>query len=132
MTAPPSSRHRPTRPTKARHLTPRAGARHRRPRTGTSDPEPPARPLEYVHGLRRLPGAWPVVRVDGGSFTRLTTTHFAKPFDPRFHELMVTTARALLEELQGVYAHTQSDEVSVLLPRATGLFDRELEKLVSL
>jgi tRNA(His) 5'-end guanylyltransferase len=73
-----------------------------------------------------------VVRVDGRSFTRLTGARFDKPFDPRFHELMVGTARALLEELQGVYAYTQSDEISVLLPRATELFDRELEKLVSI
>jgi tRNA(His) 5'-end guanylyltransferase len=98
----------------------------------TSELEARMRALEYFHGLRLLPGAWPVVRVDGRSFTRLTGAHFAKPFDPLFHELMVGTARALLEELQGVYAHTQSDEVSVLLPRATELFDRELEKLVSL
>lgn len=98
----------------------------------TSELESRMRALEYFHGLRLLPGAWPVVRVDGRSFTRLTGARFEKPFDPRFHELMVGTARALLEELQGVYAYTQSDEVSVLLPRATDLFDRELEKLVSI
>jgi tRNA(His) guanylyltransferase len=98
----------------------------------TPDLEARMRALEYFHGLRLLPGAWPVVRVDGRSFTRLTAADFEKPFDPRFHGLMVGTARALLEELQGVYAYAQSDEVSVLLPRATELFDRELEKLVSL
>ncbi len=41
-------------------------------------------------------------------------------------------ARALLEELQGLYAYTESDEISLLLPRAWDLYDRELEKAVSL
>jgi tRNA(His) 5'-end guanylyltransferase len=90
------------------------------------------RELEYFHGLRLLPGAWPVLRVDGRGFSRFTATRFEKPFDSQFHELMVLTARRLLEELQGVYAYTESDEISVLLPRDWALFDRELEKVVSL
>ena len=42
------------------------------------------------------------------------------------------TAQAVLEEFQGLYAYTESDEISVLLPRTWDLFDRELEKAVSL
>jgi tRNA(His) 5'-end guanylyltransferase len=45
---------------------------------------------------------------------------------------MVLTAQAVLEDLQGLYAYTESDEISVLFPRAWDLFDRELEKTVSL
>jgi tRNAHis guanylyltransferase/Thg1 C terminal domain len=45
---------------------------------------------------------------------------------------MVRAALAVLEDLQGVYAYTESDEISVLLPRSWDLFDRELEKTVSL
>src|SRR5262249_44922695 len=60
-----------------------------------------------------------------------TESRFEKPFDVRFHEHMVSTARVLLEELAGLYAYTESDEISVLLPRDWGLFDRELEKAVS-
>lgn len=89
------------------------------------------RALEYFHGLTLLPHAWPVVRVDGRSFSRLTAATFTKPFDERFHTLMVETATALLQELQGLYAYTESDEISVLLDRDYDLFDRELEKLVS-
>jgi tRNA(His) guanylyltransferase len=89
------------------------------------------RKLEYFHGLRVLPAAWTIIRVDGRGFSRFTQTHFEKPFDSRFHELMTATASHLLQELQGVYAYTQSDEISVLLPRDNDLFDRELEKLVS-
>ena len=61
----------------------------------------------------------------------MTEARFEKPFDDRFHALMVETAATLLQELQGLYAYTESDEISVLLPREYDLFDRELEKLVS-
>jgi tRNA(His) 5'-end guanylyltransferase len=90
------------------------------------------REREYFHGLRILPGAWAVVRVDGRGFTRFTAERFEKPFDPRFRDLMVGAARALLVELQGLYAYTESDEISLLLPPTWDLFDREVEKLVSL
>lgn len=90
------------------------------------------RALEYFHSLRVLPGAWIVIRVDGHGFSRLTATGFEKPFDLRFHDLMTRTARALLEGLGALYAYTESDEISVLLPRAWELFSREVEKIVSL
>lgn len=90
------------------------------------------RRLEYFHSIRLLPETWPIVRVDGRGFTRLTSHRFDKPYDDRFRDLMVKTAEALLRELQGLYAYTESDEVSVLLPKGWDLFDRELEKTVSL
>jgi tRNA(His) 5'-end guanylyltransferase len=90
------------------------------------------REMEYFHSLRLLPGAWTILRVDGRGFSGFTKTRFEKPFDPRFHEFMVQTARSLLEELQGVYAYTESDEISVVFRPDWSLFDRELEKLVSL
>lgn len=90
------------------------------------------RGLEYFHSVRLLPGAWAVVRVDGRGFTRLTANRFEKPHDERFRDLMVATSERLLEELQGVYAYTESDEISVLLAPEWELFDREHEKLVSL
>lgn len=88
--------------------------------------------LEYFHSLRFLPGAWVILRLDGRGFSRFTESRFEKPFDVRFHESMVQTAQAVLEEFQGLYAYTESDEISVLLPRDWALFDRELEKTVSL
>jgi tRNA(His) 5'-end guanylyltransferase len=97
-----------------------------------TDFEARMRSLEYFHSLRLLPGAWVVVRVDGRSFSRFTESRFEKPFDPRFHDLMVRTAQRLLEEFQGVYAYTESDETSVLFRPNWDLFDRELEKVVSL
>ncbi|HLV97905.1 MAG TPA: tRNA(His) guanylyltransferase Thg1 family protein [Ktedonobacterales bacterium] len=90
------------------------------------------RALEYFHTLRLIPGAWTVVRVDGRGFSRFTEAHFEKPFDPTFHTLMIQTAKALLEELQGIYAYTESDEISVLFRPDWKLFDREVEKIVSI
>ena len=86
----------------------------------SADFEARMRRLEYFHGVRTLPGAWVVIRVDGRSFTRLTAARFEKPFDPAFHELMVGTARALLEDLHGLYAYTESDEILDSLPAWLG------------
>lgn len=69
--------------------------------------------------------------MDGRGFSRFTQSRFKKPFDDRFHDLMARTATALLTELHGIYAYTESDEISVLFRPAWDLFDREVEKLVS-
>lgn len=90
------------------------------------------RALEYFHTLRLLPGAWVVIRVDGRGFSRFTESRFDKPFDLKFHGLMVETTKALLVELQGIYAYTESDEISVLFRPDWDLFDRSLEKIVSI
>lgn len=90
------------------------------------------RDREWFHGLRVPAGMWTVLRLDGRSFTRMTANAaFEKPFDEHFASLMVATADALLREFDGLYAYTESDEISILLPPAFDLFDREVEKLVS-
>jgi hypothetical protein len=89
------------------------------------------RALEVFHSLRLPPGAWVILRLDGRSFSRFTETHFDKPFDSRFHDLMVRTAQAVQEDLHGLYAYTESDEISVLLPRTWNLFDREKSVFLS-
>jgi tRNA(His) 5'-end guanylyltransferase len=73
-----------------------------------------------------------VIRVDGKGFSKFTEAHFEKPFDERFGGYMVRAAEALLVALGGVYAYTESDEISVLLPREWDLYDREVEKAVSI
>jgi tRNAHis guanylyltransferase len=90
------------------------------------------RAREVFHTLRLLPGAWVVLRVDGRGFSRFTQGRYEKPFDARLHALMVDTTRALVTDLQALYGYTESDEISILLPRDTTQFDRELEKLVSI
>ena len=90
------------------------------------------RALEYFHGLRALPGAWIVLRMDGHSFSRFPATRYQKPFEDPLHAQMVATASAVLTHLNGSYAFTESDEISVLLRPDFDLFDREVEKLVSI
>lgn len=90
------------------------------------------RSLEYFHNLRLLPEVWTIIRVDGRGFSRFTQSRFEKPFDLKFHQLMAQTAKALLEELQGIYAYTESDEISLLFPTTWDLFDRSLEKIISI
>jgi hypothetical protein len=87
---------------------------------------------ERFHHLRVEEDHFLVVRVDGRSFSRFTERKVEKPFDARFHDWMRTTTEALFVGFDGVYAFTESDEISVLLPQQTQLFDREVEKLVSL
>jgi tRNA(His) 5'-end guanylyltransferase len=89
------------------------------------------RDREWFHGLRLLQGAWSVVRVDGRGFTRFTEGVFDKPFDEELSRCMIAAADALIVELGGRYAFTASDEISVLLAPSWDLFDRSLEKLVS-
>lgn len=96
------------------------------------DLETRMREHEYFHRLKLPPGCFAVVRVDGRGFSRLTEQRFEKPMDEAFHDFMVETAQSLLTGLHAIYAYTESDEISVLLSRSWALFDRELEKLVSL
>lgn len=89
------------------------------------------RRFEYFHALRLMPDTWVVVRVDGRGFSKLTEKNFDKPFDIRFRDAITATAQAVFKEMQGVYAYTESDEISVLFKPNWDLFDRELEKVVS-
>lgn len=86
---------------------------------------------EYYHGLRVLPGAFVVIRVDGRGFSKFTEANFTKPFDERFSTLMVETAGVLMSELGARYGYTESDEISILLEPASSLFGGSVEKLVS-
>ena len=90
------------------------------------------RAREYFHGLRVLPGAFVVIRVDGRGFSKFTEVNFDKPFDERFSALMVDTASALMSELGARYGYTESDEISLLLDPPSDLFGGSVEKLVSL
>jgi tRNA(His) guanylyltransferase len=90
------------------------------------------RKFEYFHSLRLLSDTWVVIRVDGRSFSRFTESRFDKPFDARFRDAMIKASQALVKELQGIYAYTESDEISVLFRPTWDLFDRELEKVISI
>lgn len=88
---------------------------------------------EAYHNLRVLDGNFIVIRLDGRGFSKLTKkAGFAKPFDSGFAQMMAAAMEATAREMGALYAYTESDEISILLPRHTQLFDREVEKLVSL
>ncbi|PQO41168.1 tRNA(His) guanylyltransferase Thg1 family protein [Blastopirellula marina] len=81
-----------------------------------------------------LPEVAMVARLDGRSFTRLTKErcHFEVPFDEKFRDLMVETARSLMTcGFRVVYAYTESDEISLLFDRREQIFGRKLRKLNS-
>lgn len=90
------------------------------------------RSREWFHQLAVPQGMRVVIRVDGRGFTKLVeAAGFDRPFDSRFAASMEGVAGALLTQFGGSYAETHSDEVSVLLPAGFGMFDRGVEKLVS-
>ncbi|MCW2919241.1 MAG: tRNA 5-guanylyltransferase [Actinomycetia bacterium] len=96
------------------------------------DLETDMRAREWFHSLTLLPGAWTIIRVDGRSFSSFTERRYDKPFDPRFSALMTDTAQALLTQLGGRYAYTESDEISIAFDPSFNLFGGEVEKLVSI
>jgi tRNA(His) 5'-end guanylyltransferase len=80
--------------------------------------------------VRIPPGMWTVLRLDGRAFHKVTEA-CEKPFDMKFHDCIVAAAKALVLDLGPVYAYIQSDEISVVFLPSFDLFDRRMEKLVS-
>lgn len=82
-----------------------------------------------------LPDVWPVVRLDGRAFhqwTASTDLDFERPFDKRFRNAMVATARHLMDcGFRALYAQTHSDEISLLLHREDATFGRRVRKILS-
>ena len=91
------------------------------------------RSLEYFHNLRLLPETYTIIRLDGRSFSNFTaSSKFDKPFDDRFHSMMLDTTKAVLTDLGGIYGYTESDEISILFPPEWEMFNGSVEKLVSI
>ncbi len=78
------------------------------------------------------PEQWPILRLDGRAFSRLTEAHYQKPFDERFHQAMLSAATHLLTTFEGHYAYVGSDEISLVLPPEWDGFRRRVQKLLSL
>ena len=82
-----------------------------------------------------VPGMFMAARLDGRGFTRLTKeTHpFDTPFDRRFLDHMTTTVSYLMEcGFRIIYAHTQSDEISLLFHPDEDTFGRKVSKYESI
>lgn len=82
-----------------------------------------------------LPGVWIVLRMDGRGFTKLTkeTLKFQAPFDMKFRDAMVATARDLMGSagFSTLFGWTSSDELSILLRYDDQTFARKTRKLIS-
>jgi tRNA(His) guanylyltransferase len=74
-----------------------------------------------------------VIRCDGRGFSKLKETGiFKKPYDQDFHDKMVKISdKALCNLFRCGMAYIISDEISFILPRNFCLFNRRIEKLLS-
>lgn len=93
------------------------------------------RVYETAHDLCVLPSMFMVARLDGRSFTRLTSERhpFEHPFDRRFRDLMLGTTEHLMTcGFNMLYGYTQSDEISLLFHPQEASFGRKLRKLNSI
>lgn len=93
------------------------------------------RPFETASDRCVPPGLFMAARLDGRGFSRLTKERrpdLARPFDPRVRDWMIATCEHLMTcGVEVVYAHTQSDEISLLLHPEARAFGRKLRKLLS-
>jgi tRNA(His) guanylyltransferase len=80
-----------------------------------------------------LPETWVVVRVDGKGFTKFTAEHgYEKPNDIRGLSLMTACAIEVVKSIPGfILAYGQSDEYSFVLHKASQLYNRRGEKIIS-
>ena len=104
--------------------------------SAVSDPLP-------LYDARVTPGAWTIMRLDGRRFTSGTAAYrppleviarskIIAPFHPSFHEAMLAATAALMEALPTDFAHTASDEVSLVLsPQEAGFYGGRLAKWLS-
>ena len=79
-----------------------------------------------------LPDMYIAARLDGRSFTRLTKEicQFEAPFDERFRDLMIHTAKSAMEcGFRIIYGYTESDEISLLFHPDDNSFSRKVRKL---
>lgn len=78
-----------------------------------------------------LPETYMAARLDGRGFTKLTKKEcaFKTPFDETFRDMMVLTARHLMDcGFRVIYAYTESDEISLLFDPRENTFGRKVRK----
>lgn len=76
-------------------------------------------------------GFYPVVRVDGHCFSKFTK-RFTKPYDMRIVDAMNAATMALVQEFHAIIGYTQSDEITIVLPQDTEMFNRKCQKIAML
>lgn len=90
---------------------------------------------EMAYSGQALTDSHIMIRLDGKGFSRFTK-RLIKPFDKRLTEAMVITMNHLLKVTDAKLGYTQSDEISLYIPKPEGLteviFGARIQKLVSL
>ena len=74
---------------------------------------------------------YPVIRVDGHCFSTFTRK-FKKPYDRTILDAMKAATIALVDMFHAVVGYTQSDEITIVLPKDCELFGRHCQKIASL
>ncbi len=73
------------------------------------------------------------IRVDGRSFhTEVKKMKIERPFDKKLRNAINKAIKAVMKDFGSVFAYTESDECTFLFPKNLDIFDRRVEKLVSL
>lgn len=86
----------------------------------------------YYNGYTVIPdGMYPAIRVDGHCF-RTFTKKLAKPFDQNMVKAMCMATKKLVEFFSACYGYTQSDEITIVLPKDSHDYGRKTHKLASL
>ena len=86
----------------------------------------------YFNGYTVIPdGMYPVIRVDGHCFHTFTRK-LKKPFDPNMVKAMCRATKKLVEFFSACYGYTQSDEITIVLPKNSQNYGRKTHKLASL
>ncbi len=85
---------------------------------------------EIYSQVKVSPSNMVVLRLDGRGFHKLTSTlDLNKPYDENFRDVMINTAKQVLNEFQPYFVYTFSDELNILLKEIP--FNARIEKLNS-
>ena len=91
------------------------------------------RKFERYASISIIPDCSFVIRVDGRSFhSEVKKMNMERPFDIRLRNAINNAVKKTMKEFNCLFAYTESDEVTFLFPKSSMMFDRRLEKLVSL
>ena len=85
---------------------------------------------EIYSQIKVSPSNIVVLRLDGRGFHKLTSAlDLNKPYDETFRDVMINTAKQVLNEFQPYFIYTFSDELNILLKEIP--FNARIEKLDS-
>ena len=85
---------------------------------------------EIYSQLTVSPSNMIILRLDGRGFHKLTDNlNLTKPYDEKFRDIMINTAKQVLNEFQPYFIYTFSDELNILLKEIP--FKGRIEKLNS-